>query len=263
MNAAAVLTRDGLDELVRALVADGYRVIGPTVRDDAIVLAEIDVGRRAAVGLGRRDRARALPAAPPRRRGRVRALGGRRSPGSSSCTRRGSRCGHGRRRRVHRRDRGAGPLRLPRRARLRPRRDRHARHRAGRRRARRRRLHPPPRGPVRRSPAGCTEPGGVCFCASMGTGPAPGPGYDLALTERIDDDGHRFVVDVGTGEGERVLARLTPPRRDATARSTTRAPPSTPPRDRMGRTDAGRRPAPAAARQPRVPDLGGRRRNAA
>lgn len=31
----------------------------------------------------------------------------------------------------------------------------------------------------------CTEPGG-CFCPSMGTGPAAGPGYDLALTERID-----------------------------------------------------------------------------
>ena len=31
----------------------------------------------------------------------------------------------------------------------------------------------------------CTEPGGLCFCASMGTGPAVGPGYDLALTERV------------------------------------------------------------------------------
>ena len=57
--------------------------------------------------------------------------------------------------------------------------------------------------------AGCTEPGGVCFCASMGTGPAPGPGFDLALTERIDDDGHRFVVEVGTEEGARVLDWLT------------------------------------------------------
>lgn len=62
--------------------------------------------------------------------------------------------------------------------------------------------------------AGCTELGGVCFCASMGTGPAPGPGYDLALTERIDESGHRFVVDVGSEEGERVLATIT--RRAAT-----------------------------------------------
>ena len=56
--------------------------------------------------------------------------------------------------------------------------------------------------------AGCTEPGGVCFCASMGTGPEPGPGYDLSLTERIDEDGHRFLVDVGTPEGSRVLAMV-------------------------------------------------------
>src|SRR5262249_56137651 len=28
----------------------------------------------------------------------------------------------------------------------------------------------------------CTEPGETCFCASMGAGPAAGPGDDLALT---------------------------------------------------------------------------------
>ena len=59
----------------------------------------------------------------------------------------------------------------------------------------------------------CTEPGGLCFCASMGTGPAVGPGYDLALTERIDDDGRRYVVDVGSDDGADVLAAL--PHRDA------------------------------------------------
>ena len=51
----------------------------------------------------------------------------------------------------------------------------------------------------------CTEPGEVCFCASMGTGPAAGPGYDLGLTERIDRDGHRFLVDIGTSRGARLL----------------------------------------------------------
>jgi ferredoxin len=55
---------------------------------------------------------------------------------------------------------------------------------------------------------GCTEPGGVCFCASMGTGPQPGPGYDLSLTEQIDAAGHRFVVDVGTEHGARILAQV-------------------------------------------------------
>ena len=59
----------------------------------------------------------------------------------------------------------------------------------------------------------CTEPGGLCFCASMGTGPEAGPGYDLALTERIDGDGRRYVVDVGSDDGAEVLAAL--PHRDA------------------------------------------------
>jgi ferredoxin len=59
----------------------------------------------------------------------------------------------------------------------------------------------------------CTEPGGLCFCASMRTGPAVGPGYDLALTERIDGDGRRYVVDVGTDDGAEVLGAL--PHRDA------------------------------------------------
>ena len=47
----------------------------------------------------------------------------------------------------------------------------------------------------------------------MGTGPAVGPGYDLALTERIDDGGRRYVVDVGSDDGAEVLAAL--PHRDA------------------------------------------------
>ncbi|MEU2005777.1 4Fe-4S dicluster domain-containing protein [Rhodococcus sp. NPDC019627] len=56
--------------------------------------------------------------------------------------------------------------------------------------------------------AHCTEPGGVCFCTSMGTGPAAGPGYDLALTERVDSQGHRFLVEVGTDTGADVLADI-------------------------------------------------------
>ena len=55
----------------------------------------------------------------------------------------------------------------------------------------------------------CTEPGGLCFCASMGTGPAVGPGYDLALTESTGPDGSRYVVDVGTDEGAGVLAAVS------------------------------------------------------
>ena len=38
---ALVFDRAGLDQLVEALIADGYQVIGPTVRDSAIVLDEL------------------------------------------------------------------------------------------------------------------------------------------------------------------------------------------------------------------------------
>jgi sulfhydrogenase subunit beta (sulfur reductase) len=58
----------------------------------------------------------------------------------------------------------------------------------------------------------CFEPGGTCFCVSMGTGPKAEAGYDLALTEILDGD-HRFLVEVGSARGGEVLAEL--PRRDA------------------------------------------------
>jgi ferredoxin len=54
----------------------------------------------------------------------------------------------------------------------------------------------------------CTEPGGLCFCASMGTGPAVGPNYDLALTERLAGDAPSYLVDVGSREGADVLAAV-------------------------------------------------------
>lgn len=58
----------------------------------------------------------------------------------------------------------------------------------------------------------CTEPGGLCFCDSMGTGPACGPGYDLALTERVaagtGDRTISYLVEAGTAAGAEVLAAL-------------------------------------------------------
>jgi ferredoxin len=54
----------------------------------------------------------------------------------------------------------------------------------------------------------CGRPAETCFCTSMDTGPAPGAGYDLALTELLDDDGHRFVVEAGSDAGESVMGRL-------------------------------------------------------
>jgi ferredoxin len=53
----------------------------------------------------------------------------------------------------------------------------------------------------------CFEPGGTCFCVSMGTGPRAEAGYDLALTELLDGE-HRLLVEVGSERGEDVLREL-------------------------------------------------------
>ena len=58
----------------------------------------------------------------------------------------------------------------------------------------------------------CFEPGGTCFCVSMGTGPKAEAGYDLALTEILDGE-HRLLVEVGTERGAEVLGEL--PHREA------------------------------------------------
>jgi sulfhydrogenase subunit beta (sulfur reductase) len=55
----------------------------------------------------------------------------------------------------------------------------------------------------------CTEPGETCFCTSMGTGPGASGGYDLALTELVDETDHRFVVRAGSEAGAQVLAELS------------------------------------------------------
>jgi ferredoxin len=53
----------------------------------------------------------------------------------------------------------------------------------------------------------CFEPGGTCFCVSMGTGPKADAGYDLALTEILEGD-HRFLVEVGSEHGAEILSEL-------------------------------------------------------
>lgn len=58
----------------------------------------------------------------------------------------------------------------------------------------------------------CSDPGGTCFCVSMGTGPRPTPGrgaaYDLGLTEVLDEAGHRFVVEPVSDRGAELLGQL-------------------------------------------------------
>jgi len=72
--------------------------------------------------------------------------------------------------------------------------------------------HPDPHYAARRDGlflvgADCAHPAATCFCASMGTGPAVGPGADLVLTEL--DPGtprHRFLVTAPSQRGAEVLA---------------------------------------------------------
>jgi sulfhydrogenase subunit beta (sulfur reductase) len=53
----------------------------------------------------------------------------------------------------------------------------------------------------------CGDPAGTCFCASMGTGPALDGGADLLLTELLDGE-HRVLARAGTEAGAALLARL-------------------------------------------------------
>ncbi len=48
----------------------------------------------------------------------------------------------------------------------------------------------------------------TCFCVSMGTGPKATFGFDLALTEVFEPGRHVFVVEVGTDEGAEVLRQV-------------------------------------------------------
>ena len=79
--------------------------------------------------------------------------------------------------------------------------------------------------------AQCARAGGTCFCASMDTGPRARAGFDLALTEILDEAGHRFGVEVGSDRGAEVLAavdsrppdpdeRRAPDEAEASARAT-------------------------------------------
>ena len=60
----------------------------------------------------------------------------------------------------------------------------------------------------------CSDPGGTCFCLSAGGGPHAAAGYDLALTELLDG-GHRFLVEVGSPRGAEVLGEVSTRAADA------------------------------------------------
>ena len=50
----------------------------------------------------------------------------------------------------------------------------------------------------------CGQAGGTCFCTSMNTGPKASEGFDLALTEMAGE----FLVEAGSDRGAALLARL-------------------------------------------------------
>ena len=66
----------------------------------------------------------------------------------------------------------------------------------------------------------CGQAGGTCFCVSMGTGPQVHDNFDLALTEILDETGHRFVIEVGTERGAEMIARVPHEFADAGQRET-------------------------------------------
>jgi sulfhydrogenase subunit beta (sulfur reductase) len=59
----------------------------------------------------------------------------------------------------------------------------------------------------------CGQAGGTCFCTSMGTGPKATADFDLSLTEVLDKDQHYFVVEVGTQFGLELMQSI--PHREA------------------------------------------------
>lgn len=54
----------------------------------------------------------------------------------------------------------------------------------------------------------CGQAGGTCFCASMDTGPKATIGFDLALTEVMENNRHYFLVEIGTDLGAQILREV-------------------------------------------------------
>jgi sulfhydrogenase subunit beta (sulfur reductase) len=54
----------------------------------------------------------------------------------------------------------------------------------------------------------CTRSGGTCFCASVGTGPHPEGPFDVRLTELDGDGATRLLAEAGTPRGADLLAEV-------------------------------------------------------
>lgn len=89
---AAVLDRNGLDALVKALTDQGRTVVGPTVRDGAVILAELASADQLPFGWGTEVEAGRYRLV-PREDGAAFAHSTGPHPGRRSCTRSGRGCG--------------------------------------------------------------------------------------------------------------------------------------------------------------------------
>ncbi|HUF09920.1 MAG TPA: 4Fe-4S dicluster domain-containing protein [Rhodothermales bacterium] len=54
----------------------------------------------------------------------------------------------------------------------------------------------------------CSHPASTCFCSSMGTGPRCDGGFDLSLTELYDEHRHDFLIEIGSEAGAAVVSKL-------------------------------------------------------
>ncbi len=65
----------------------------------------------------------------------------------------------------------------------------------------------------------CGDAGGTCFCTSMKTGPKAQDGFDLSITELLAADRHEFLVEIGSERGAALLATVPnrPPEPEHTA----------------------------------------------
>jgi len=55
----------------------------------------------------------------------------------------------------------------------------------------------------------CARPASTCFCTSMNTGPRAEQGFDLCLTELLDQQRHDFLVEAGSAKGAEILSKLS------------------------------------------------------
>ena len=263
----AVVGPDALDALVAALEARGFRVVGPTVRDGAIVYDDLELRGRSPDRLDGRAGRRHVPARAPRRRGPVRLR--RRAalveavpvPGPRQALAGEARRTAASRSRSQTHDDASS--RAHRRALVRAARDRDPGPRLPRRDVHGPRLRRPP--PRRCSSSRSTASSRAAPASASRWGPArrPRAGYDLALTEILDGE-HRFLVEIGIRARRRGPGRAPVTSRDATPTSSAAGRAVAGRRGAHG-PDARHRPTCASllAAQPRAPALGRGRRRAA